>query len=112
MLAHNVGGFFLGIAASIALWYFLISEDTGLGAGTSQNWSLFALQLAYSALCLLGLVAASPKRLNLLRFYAFLILLFCAAQLSAVGMFAIDQSDATKRLQRQTSAPPPLSTII
>ena len=101
LFAYNMGGCLLGIFASIALWYFLIS-DYGLKADTTQNWSLFWLQLCYSALCMLGLFATSPKRLDLLRFYSFLILLFCAAQLSAVGMFAIDQSEATQQLKAQT----------
>lgn len=90
LLGFNCAGVVGGVAASGALYYYLISpappEGTGLGLDDIQNWTLFWLQLGYSALCACGLYAASPKRLSLLRMYSFTMLMFCAALLAAVSL--------------------------
>jgi hypothetical protein len=102
LFLFNICGMVAAFGCAFCVWYYIISDDTGLGASTSANWLLVFIQLAVAMLCAFGLWAASPKRLELLRLYSFLVLLLCAAQLSALAMFTLDQSDSVKRLKRDT----------
>jgi hypothetical protein len=100
LLIFNMVGIMASTLTAVCLWYFIISPDEGVSTGT--NWLLLWVQVLFGCLCAFGLYAASPKRLNALRLYSFLILLCCAAQLALTGMFVLDSSEATKRMQINT----------
>ena len=104
----NIGGICAGLAGSIALWYYVLNcgetFDTGpkMCLSTTPTWMLFWVNVFFVFLCFLGIHGTSPQRIEYLRCYSFMLLLVVAAEISLVGMFALDKSAAMQGLQNQT----------
>ena len=101
----NLAGIVVGLAGAWAVWYYLINCPEGWIGGpgtclnTTPNWILCWVQVAFASLCVVGMRGTSPHRLEWLRAYSFLMLLLVAAEISIVGMFALDDSAAMRGMQ-------------
>eukprot|EP01043_Picozoa_sp_COSAG02_P017725 COSAG02_NODE_810_length_16920_cov_466.145286_3_plen_3115_part_00 len=113
LLLFNLAGIVFGISGAVGIWYYLINCPPALGGvdigpqacvNTMANRVLFNIQLAFAALCAVGLRSIRKDRLAWLRGYSFFLLLMVGAQLSVVGMFMLDRSAAVAGMKEETMA--------
>eukprot|EP01043_Picozoa_sp_COSAG02_P024531 COSAG02_NODE_1343_length_13161_cov_12.669959_1_plen_3095_part_00 len=113
LVLFNLAGIVFGISGAVGVWYYLINCPPALGGvdigpqicvDTMTNRVLLNMQLAFAALCAVGLRSVRKDRLAWLRFYSFFLLLMVGAQLSLVGMFLLDRSAAVAGMKEETMA--------
>jgi hypothetical protein len=117
LIVFNFGLGTLALTAALAMWYYVLNCEGGVldfvglhgSEGTMclptlPNKVMMWVQLSFIAVCWLGVHGLDRDRLEWLRAYAFLLLLIVAAQVSIVGMFALDESTAMQGMQNDTYA--------
>lgn len=117
LMVFNLSLGLASLIAAIVMWYHVLNCEGGVldafglyGAQgtmcmpTMSNKVMCWVQLGFVGVSWIGLHGLDESRTEWLRAYSFLMLLIVAAQISVVGMFALDESTAMQGMQNETYA--------